>query len=97
MERHGLAALLSTVAALIGVPLIVGLCRLHARSAAVVTLKVPGTPEQLYRIEGIRRSRSTLSLLALKRGDISFVARSNSPSNARSLSSRSRSHDPTCS
>jgi mono/diheme cytochrome c family protein len=44
-----LAALLSTVVALISVFLIVGLFKLHARSAPAVALKIAGTPELIRR------------------------------------------------
>jgi mono/diheme cytochrome c family protein len=49
----GLAVLLSTVATAISVLLIVGLFKLHARSAPAVALKVSGTPEQIQRGEDI--------------------------------------------
>ena len=45
----GLAALLATVVALIGVVLMVGLFKLHARSAPLVTMTIAGTPEQIRR------------------------------------------------
>jgi mono/diheme cytochrome c family protein len=44
-----LAALLSTVVAMISVVLMVGLFKLHARSATAVALKIAGTPEQIRR------------------------------------------------
>jgi mono/diheme cytochrome c family protein len=48
-----LAAVLSAAATAISVLLIAGLFRLHARTAPVVTLNVPGTPEQIRRGEEI--------------------------------------------
>src|SRR5262245_24303249 len=44
-----LAALRSTVVALMSVLLIVGLFKLHARSAPAVALKIAGTPELIRR------------------------------------------------
>jgi mono/diheme cytochrome c family protein len=52
----GLAALLSTVAALVSVVLIVGLLKLHARSAPTVVMKIEGTPEQIRRGQAIADS-----------------------------------------
>lgn len=49
----GLAALLSAAVTLISVITIVGLFKLHARSAPVPDLKVAGTPEQIQRGEAI--------------------------------------------
>ena len=49
----GLAALLSTVATAISVLLMVGLFKLHARTAPAVALKISGTPEQIQRGEEI--------------------------------------------
>ncbi|MDB5639295.1 MAG: hypothetical protein JWP51_4203 [Bradyrhizobium sp.] len=43
----GLAAVLSTAATLVSVVAIVGLFKVHARSAPVLDLKVAGTPEQI--------------------------------------------------
>jgi mono/diheme cytochrome c family protein len=45
----GLAALLSTVVTAISVLLIVGLFKLHARTAPAVALKISGSPEQIQR------------------------------------------------
>jgi mono/diheme cytochrome c family protein len=47
------AALLSTAATLISLIMIVGLCRLHARTAPASTTKVAGTPEQIQRGKAI--------------------------------------------
>jgi mono/diheme cytochrome c family protein len=49
----GLAALMSTVATLVSVILIVGLSRLHARSAPTLDLKVAAMPEQIMRGQAI--------------------------------------------
>jgi mono/diheme cytochrome c family protein len=49
----GLAALLSTTAALVSVIMIVGLSKLHARSAPTLDLKVAGTPERIQRGQAI--------------------------------------------
>jgi cytochrome c553 len=49
----GLAALLSTLAALISVVLIVGVLKFHARSAPILVMKVEGTPEQVRRGQAI--------------------------------------------
>lgn len=49
----GLATLLSTVVTAISVLLIVGLFKLHARTAPAVTLKISGSPEQIQRGEEI--------------------------------------------
>jgi mono/diheme cytochrome c family protein len=48
-----LAALLSTAAMLIGLIMIVGLFKLHARTAPAPTTKVAGTPEQIQRGKAI--------------------------------------------
>jgi mono/diheme cytochrome c family protein len=49
----GLAALLSTLATVISVLLVVGLFKLHARTAPAVVLKISGTPELIQRGEEI--------------------------------------------
>ena len=49
----GLAAVLATVVGLIGVVLMLGLFKLHARTAPLVTMTVSGTPEQIRRGEEI--------------------------------------------
>jgi len=51
-----LAALLSTVATAISVLLVVGLFKLHARTAPAVVLKLSPTPEQIQRGEDIANS-----------------------------------------
>src|SRR5215475_10506479 len=52
----GLAALLSTLTALVSVVLIIGLLKLHARSAPTLVMKVEGTPEQVRRGQAIADS-----------------------------------------
>ena len=49
----GLAAMLATVVGLIGVVLMLGLFKLHARTAPLVTMSVAGTPDQIRRGEEI--------------------------------------------
>ena len=49
----GLAAVLATVVGLIGVVLMLGLFKLHARTAPLVTMSVAGTPDQIRRGEEI--------------------------------------------
>jgi mono/diheme cytochrome c family protein len=49
----GLAALLATVVVLIGVLLMLGLFKLHARSAPLVSMTISGTPEQIRRGEEV--------------------------------------------
>jgi mono/diheme cytochrome c family protein len=49
----GLAALLSAAVTLVNVIMIVGLFKLHARSAPTLDLKVGGTPEQIQRGQAI--------------------------------------------
>jgi len=49
----GLAAVLATVVGLIGVVLMLGLFKLHARTAPLVTMTVAGTPDQIRRGEEI--------------------------------------------
>ena len=52
----GMAALLSTVTAIVSVMLIVGLFKAHARSAPTLVMKVEGTPEQIQRGQEITNS-----------------------------------------
>jgi mono/diheme cytochrome c family protein len=52
----GLSVLLSTLTASISVVLIVGLIKVHARSAPTVVMKVEGTPEQIRRGQAIADS-----------------------------------------
>jgi cytochrome c553 len=52
----GLAALLSTLTALISVVLIIGLLKFHARSAPTLVMKVERTPEQIRRGQAIADS-----------------------------------------
>src|ERR1700754_5112417 len=49
----GLSALLSAITALISVVLIVGLIKVHARSAPTVIMEVEGKPEQIRRGKAI--------------------------------------------
>jgi mono/diheme cytochrome c family protein len=52
----GLAAVLATVVGLIGVVLMLGLFKLHARTAPLVTMTIAGTPEQIRRGQEISDS-----------------------------------------
>jgi hypothetical protein len=53
MGWHGLDRLFSAAVSLISVIMLVGLIKLHARSAAASDLKVAGTPEQIVRGQAI--------------------------------------------
>jgi len=52
----GLAALLSTITAIVSVMLIVGLLKAHSRSAPTAVMKVEGSPEQIRRGQEITDS-----------------------------------------